>query len=447
MESKQQTAKRIFGTDGIRGEVGTFLTPELALSLGRASTQVFTESGRRPQVLVIRDTRESGPMLEAAFVAGVASAGGNVLLAGVLPTPAASLLVGKYSLDLAVVISASHNSFRDNGFKFFDSEGKKLTNELEAEIESLLGGEMAQVNHCGAIGRMEGAADDYLRALGEIFDIKLTGKRVLLDCANGSTYKVARKAFESRGAEVEAFAVDPDGRNINDGVGAVYPSLLAERVKAGGHDVGFAFDGDGDRVIAASRDGEVIDGDELIALAAVHLMKKGELAGNGVAVTVMSNLGFKRAMERQGVEVATTMVGDRYVSEELVERGWVLGGEQSGHVINRAFCPSGDGIATALLTMEALTTLERELGVNPIVEKLPQCLVNVSVTDGFVLDGNDRIGCEIESEIEKLGERGRVLVRASGTEPVVRIMVEAPSEDEGMAVCERLSQAVREELK
>lgn len=442
-----QTYRRVFGTDGIRGEVGTFLTPELALSLGRASTQVFTEPGRRPQVLVIRDTRESGPMLEAAFVGGVTSAGGNVLLAGILPTPAASLLVGMYSLDLAVVVSASHNPFQDNGIKFFDSEGMKLSNELEAEIESLLCRETAEAKHCGAISRVEGAADDYLRALRDGFDIDLAGKRILLDCANGATYKVAQRTFESHGAEVEAFAVDPDGRNINDGVGAVHPDLLAERVKEGGHDAGFAFDGDGDRVIAASSEGEVVDGDELIALAALHLKKKGELTGSGVAVTVMSNLGFKRAMELQGVEVATTEVGDRYVSEELAQRGWVLGGEQSGHVINRAFCPSGDGIATALLTMEALAALDRELGVDPIVEKLPQCLVNVSVSDGFALDGNDRIGCKIESEVERLGGRGRVLVRASGTEPVVRIMVEAPSEDEGMAACERLSQAVREELK
>lgn len=444
--ANKKTAKSVFGTDGVRGEVGAFLNPELALSLGRASAQIASDNGRPARVLVVRDTRESGPMLEAAFVAGVTSVGGQALLAGILPTPAAALLVQRYDLSLAAVISASHNPYRDNGIKLFDSKGRKLDDQKEAEVELLLDSGPARSVTCGSVSRLEGAANDYQRALKESFNPDLTGMRVLLDCANGATYKVAPRVFESLGAEVEAFAVDADGRNINDGVGAVHPEVLAERVTAGGHDIGFTFDGDGDRVVAASRDGRVVDGDEMIAVAAKYLKMKGMLDGNGVAITVMTNLGFKHAMVRESIDVATTQVGDRHVSEELVKRKWVLGGEQSGHVIYRSFCPSGDGIATALLVLEALAGLDLDLDSDRLVEKLPQCLINVSVLNSDGLDENERIRREVDSEAGELGDSGRVLVRASGTEPVIRIMVEAPTEDEGTAVCERLSRTVREEL-
>ena len=434
MGSKREIDRRVFGTDGVRGEVNTFMSAELAQSLGRASAAIATDSDRPGRVLVARDTRESGPMLEAAMVAGITSMGSDALIAGVLPTPAASLLVKKYDLDLAAIISASHNPYRDNGVKFFNSEGEKLDSEQEAEIESLLDRMPSAGQACGSIVRLEGAQDDYLRLLRESFELDLAGTRVLLDCANGATCRVAPEIFKSLGAEVEAFATRPDGRNINDGVGTTHPEVLAERVVGGGHDIGFAFDGDGDRVIAASRNGEVFDGDEMIALAALYLRSRDELTGNGVAVSVMTNLGFLRTMEREGIEVVTTKVGDRHITEELSRRGWVLGGEQSGHVINRKFCPSGDGIGTALLMMEALSGLERDLGVDPLVEKMPQCLVNVSVSDRDGLDTNARLKSEIDAEMDKMGDNGRVLVRASGTEPVIRIMVEAPSEDEGRAV-------------
>jgi phosphoglucosamine mutase len=393
-------------------------------------------------VLVIRDTRESGEMLEAAVAAGVAAAGGEALLGGVLPTPGAPLLIGRYGFDLGVVLSASHNPYRDNGIKFFGGDGFKLSDDVELEIERAL--DAADGVRC-AVGRvrtLEGALEDYLRALHERFEaLDLGGSRIALDCANGATHRAAPEIFRRLGAEVDVLAAAPDGRNINAGCGSTHVEALAEHVRAGGHDAGFAFDGDGDRVLAVDRNGAIVDGDELIALAALHLRAGGRLPGGGVAVTVMTNFGFHTAMRKAGVEVATTPVGDRYVLEALRERGWALGGEQSGHIIDTGFVPSGDGIAAALLALEALAG--GDLADRDAMAKLPQRLVNVRFADRAALTGAvEAIAGDVESESRSLAGRGRVLVRPSGTEPLVRVMVEAPTAEEADAVCGRLVRAV-----
>jgi phosphoglucosamine mutase len=438
-------ARRYFGTDGVRGVAGEFLTAELTLALGRAAT---THAGAgaaqgRPRVLVIRDTRASGEMLEAAVAAGIAAAGGTALLGGVLPTPAAPLLIRRYGFDLGVVLSASHNPWRDNGVKFFGADGDKLSDAVEEEIEALLddlvpGG--ADAPEPGGVTPLHGTLEDYLRELHVRFAaLDLSGRRILLDCANGATYRPAPEIFRRLGAHVEVIADAPDGRNINDGCGSTHVEALADAVRAGGHDAGFAFDGDGDRVLAVDREGTVVDGDELIALAALHLRAQGKLPGDGVAVTVMTNYGFHTAMASAGIEVATTAVGDRYVLEALRERGWTLGGEQSGHIVELGFAPSGDGIASALLTLEALG--DGDLAERHAMEKLPQKLVNVRLPDRAAVEraaAGEEMLVAVAREQDALAGRGRVLVRASGTEPLLRVMVEAPSVEEADAVCGRL---------
>jgi phosphoglucosamine mutase len=436
-------ARRLFGTDGVRGVAGEFLTAELTLALARAATTraLADSESSRPRVLVIRDTRASGEMLEAAIAAGVAAAGGIALLGGVLPTPAAPLLIRRYGFDLGVMLSASHNPWRDNGVKFFGADGDKLSDAVEEEIEALLDeprpGEPAEP---GGVTQLHGTLEDYLRELHVRFsDLDLRGRRILLDCANGATYRAAPEIFRRLGAHVAVLADAPDGRNINDGCGSTHIEALAEAVAAGGHDAGFAFDGDGDRVLAVDRTGAVVDGDELIALAALHLRERGKLPGNGVAVTVMTNYGFHTAMRAAGIEVATTAVGDRYVLEALRERGWALGGEQSGHIIELGFAPSGDGIASALLTLEALRG--GDLAERHAMEKLPQTLVNVRLPDRAAVEraaAGEEMVAAVAREQDALAGRGRVLVRASGTEPLLRVMVEAPSAEEAESVCGRL---------
>jgi len=446
-----QLERKLFGTDGVRGEAGTFLNAELATSLGRAAVESLP--AERPQVLIVRDTRESGPMLEAALAAGIAAAGGDALLGGVLPTPAAAILVKKLGLDLAAVVSASHNPYRDNGIKFFSAAGTKLDDEAEARIEALLaeggrgpdraaeGG--ATAGAVGHVRELNGGLEDYLRALESAFPLDLAGIRVALDCANGATHRAAPAIFERLGAEVDAIAAEPDGRNINDGCGSTHLDNLAAHVASSGATIGFAFDGDGDRVLAVDSSGRSHDGDELIALVARGRAARGELQG-GVVVTVMSNYGFHRAMEEDGVEIAVTQVGDRYVLDELRRRDWALGGEQSGHIIDTGFVATGDGIAAALMTMRELAG--RDLAAAEPMVKLPQTLVNVEVADREAIAGATAVWEAVEREDAELEGRGRVLLRPSGTEPVVRVMAEAPTAEEADAVCKRLAELVRQEL-
>jgi phosphoglucosamine mutase len=444
--------RKLFGTDGVRGVAGEFLTAELAFALGRAASR--RAGVERPQVLIIRDTRESGEMLQAAVAAGVSAVGGDALLGGVLPTPAAPLLLRRYGFDLAAVLSASHNPYQDNGIKFFGGDGYKLSDQDELAIErEIEAGEPVAVAGAGEEGRrmighvreLRGAGEDYLRELHTRFsELDLHGLDVMLDCANGATYRVAPEIFRRLGAQVTVVADAPDGRNINAGCGSTHVNALAEQVRAGGHAIGFAFDGDGDRVLAVDRQGAVVDGDELMALAALHLRDCGRLSGNGVAVTVMTNYGFHSAMERAGVTVATTSVGDRYVLEELRASGWALGGEQSGHIIEMGFNRTGDGIAGALLTLEALGG--RDLSERDAMTKLPQRLVNVRVRDRGALEHAPSVGEAVRAADEALAGRGRVLVRPSGTEPLVRVMVEAPTDEEAEEVCARLVALVEREL-
>jgi phosphoglucosamine mutase len=438
---------RLFGTDGVRGLAGEFLTAELASSLGRAAAAVCEVPN--PRVLVVRDTRVSGEMLEAALCAGIAAAGGQALLGGVLPTPAASILVRRYGFDMGAVISASHNPYQDNGIKFFDARGRKLSDEAEAAIESHVhaGGARApgaDATSCGRVRALTGAVDDYLRELGTRFELSLEGRRVLLDCANGATYKAAPLMFERLGAQVESMACEPDGMNINAGCGSTHMETIARRVSEDGHDLGFAFDGDGDRVLAVAADGTVVDGDEIIAAIALDLKRRGELRGNGVAVTVMTNFGFHTAMDEAGIEVATTDVGDRHVVEELFSRDWALGGEQSGHIVDTRLTPSGDGIAAALLLLRALDGRPLEPGV--AMRKLPQALVNAPVEDRDSLGTASAVWEAVESEQGELEGEGRILVRPSGTEPVVRVMVEAPEQERCEAISARVADVIVREL-
>jgi phosphoglucosamine mutase len=435
-------ARQLFGTDGVRGVAGEFLTADLAVALSRAAV---TQTGEdRPQVLIVRDTRESGEMLEAAIAAGVTAAGGDALLGGVLPTPAAPMLVRRHGFQLAAVISASHNPYRDNGIKIFGADGFKLSDDTEHEIEAELERPPRSPERIGRVRRLHGALEDYLRELHTRFEgLEIRHRRLLLDCANGATYRAAPEIFRRLGAEVDVLAAEPDGRNINDDCGSTHVEALAEKVAEGDYDVAFAFDGDGDRVLAVDRKGVVVDGDELVALAALHLRDEGRLAGGGVAITVMTNYGFHGAMEAAGIEVAITPVGDRYVLDELRRRGWSLGGEQSGHIIELGFGPSGDGIASALLVLESLA--DRDLADRDAMTKLPQRLVNIRASDraavAMAMDHRE-VREAIDREGSALSGRGRVLVRASGTEPLIRVMVEAPSASETDAVCARLREVV-----
>ena len=454
-----------FGTDGVRGVAGTDLTPELVLALGRAAARVL---GRPGTPLVIgRDTRWSGPLLQAAFSAGVAAEGVDVVDLGVIPTPA----VADAALERgapAAVISASHNPFHDNGVKLLSAGGRKLTDEQEEEVEAVLAGVLAAGSGAagsgeadGAVGRLGGASLGRLtsdqeaverystRVTGALEGRSLAGLKVALDCANGAASVTARRVFTGAGAElVEVLSDSPDGRNINAGCGSTDPSNLAASVRRHGADVGLAFDGDADRVIAVDEEGEVVDGDRLLALFASDLQARDKLVDHGVAVTVMTNLGFHRAMAACGVEVASTPVGDRNILEALEANGWSLGGEQSGHIIFRGvfpgLAPTGDGVLTGLVLLDLLVRRGEKLSAlaRAAMERMPQILRNVRVSDHHALPSADSVWDEVRSVEKELGGEGRVLLRPSGTEPLVRVMVEAPTEAAAEAAVERLSSVV-----
>jgi phosphoglucosamine mutase len=434
-----------FGTDGLRGVANLELTAEAALALGRAASRVLG-----PSFVVGRDTRRSGTLLESAFAAGVAAEGGDAALLGVLPTPGVAYVAQARNVAGAMV-SASHNPFADNGIKLFAPGGRKLTDDVEAEVEQvlhdLLGG-----SHPGptgaAVGQVRadaGANEGYLDHLAGALDGRdLAGTSVVLDCANGAAAADAPSVFRRLGADVHVLHADPDGVNINAGCGATHPEVLAAAVVARGADAGLAFDGDADRCIAVDHTGTVVDGDHMIAVCALDLLARGRLTASTVVTTVMANLGFRTAMRSAGIEVVETPVGDRYVLEALDAGGLSLGGEQSGHVIFRDLATTGDGVLTGLLLLDAV----RRSGV-PLAElsaaamtRLPQVLVNVRLArrDPALLHA---LAPEFERAGTELGERGRVLVRASGTEPLVRVMVEAPTEEEATGVAQRLADLVR----
>jgi phosphoglucosamine mutase len=419
-------SRRYFGTDGVRGVVGEDLTLDLVERLGRASA-LWSGRGR---VFVGRDTRGSGPELEEAFAEGVASAGGNAVLGGVLPTPAVALL----ALDLGAVISASHNPPEYNGVKFFDGQGRKLTDAAEEEIEALLGAPPSET--AGVIDRVGVATDSYFEHILERFGSDLSGLRIAVDCANGAYSGIAPLAFERLGAEVKAVGANPDGRNINVGCGATDLSFLKGVVSEGGFDLGIAFDGDGDRMLAVDAEGETVDGDQILAVLAL------DLGVDLVAVTVMTNLGFHRLMGEHGIRVETTDVGDRYVLEALRRTGGVLGGEQSGHIIYLRDHVTGDGLAAALLLCGALKgrTLREAAAVMP---RYPQAQASVPVRTKAIPPS---VLAEVERVNADLAQRGRILVRPSGTEPVVRVLAEAEDFQESTRLCASISDLVRREL-
>jgi phosphoglucosamine mutase len=419
-------ARQYFGTDGVRGVVGDSLTPELVERLGKAAA-LWCGRGR---VFVGRDTRASGPELEDAFATGIASAGGSAVLAGVLPTPAVALL----GLDLGAVISASHNPPEYNGVKLFDRDGRKLTDAAEEEIEALLD---APARGGGEIDRVEVAEDSYLEHVLERFGSDLTGLRIAVDCANGAYAGLAPQAFEQLGAEVTAIGNEPDGTNINVGCGATDLRLLADTVRTGGLDLGIAFDGDGDRMLAVDDQGEPVDGDQILAVLAL------DLGVDGVAVTTMTNLGFHRLMEERGIRVVVTDVGDRYVLEALRREGLLLGGEQSGHLIWLDGHVTGDGLVAGLLLCRALRgrALSDAAAVMP---RFPQAMRNLPRTGRGPLPGE--LLAAVEEVNSELDGSGRVLVRPSGTEPLVRVLAEAETPEVAERLCARIADLVTREL-
>jgi phosphoglucosamine mutase len=441
---------RLFGTDGVRGRAGVELTRELANALGRAVVVVVGRHGAaRPMFVVGRDPRESGEWLEDALTEGIRQAGGDVLLAGVEPTPAIAFMTVDLGASSGVVISASHNPAPDNGIKFFSREGMKLPDAMEDEIEEVLaaGVEGSTPAEHGRIRPAGDGRERYLRHLEEAAETRLDGMRVVVDCANGAASQVAPELLGRLGAEVHAIHASPDGLNINDGCGALHPEVAAAEVVRLGYDVGVSHDGDADRALFADADGNVIDGDQVLAASAVAMHEAGTLADDTVVGTVMSNLGLLHAMAQRGIDVVTTKVGDRYVLEEIERRGLSLGGEQSGHLIFRRDATTGDGLLTAVrfLSMAAA----RGVGVGElaaVMRRYPQVMINVPVPNRDALADAEVVEEAIGKAEAELGHRGRVLVRSSGTEPVIRVMVEAETPEEARANAEQVADAVRGSL-
>ncbi len=440
---------QLFGTDGVRGVANAELTPELALALGRAVVAVLREQGvTRPRLVVGRDPRASGEMIEAALVAGIASAGGDVSAAGVVTTPAVAFATVAEGADAGAMISASHNPMPDNGIKFFDRDGYKLTDADERRVEAVLAGPAAVPAVGAAIGRVSARpdlVDAYVDHLEGTVDADLSGLRVVVDCANGSASSVAPALLRRLGCDVVALSAAPDGLNINDGCGSTHPEVVAEAVVATGADVGLAHDGDADRLIAADASGAVVAGAVIRAVLARQRHSERGLAA--VVTTVMTNLGFKQAMSDLGIAVVETAVGDRYVLEAMRAGGHPLGGEQSGHVIFAEHATTGDGILTAVQLLAVMARSGRPLhDLARVMRRLPQVLVNVRDVDRSALAGAEVLWKAVAAEEAELGADGRVLVRASGTEPLVRVMVEAPTAERASAAADRLATVAAEQL-
>jgi phosphoglucosamine mutase len=440
--------RRLFGTDGVRGLAnGELLTPELALAVAASAARVLAERDRshRPVAVVGRDPRASGEMLEAAVVAGLASAGADAVRVGVLPTPAIAHLVGALGADLGVMISASHNAMPDNGIKLFAAGGHKLPDALELAVEDGIDRPAARPTG-GAIGRVRdepGAGERYVAHLLANTPQPLAGLRVVVDCAHGAASTVAPGCYARAGAEVVAIAADPDGLNINDGVGSTHLEPLRAAVRAHGADLGVAHDGDADRCLAVDADGRTIDGDQLMAVLAVAMQEAGELVDDTLVATVMSNLGLHLAMRERGINLRCTQVGDRYVLEELRAGGFALGGEQSGHVVLPAVATTGDGLLTALRVMARMTQTGKSLAdLAGIVTVLPQVLENVTVADREAVAASGAVRDAVAAAEARLGDTGRVLLRPSGTEQLVRVMVEAPTIEQARSTADELAAVV-----
>ena len=446
---------RMFGTDGVRGIANKDLTSEMAYNLGRAGAYVLTEGAHKPKILVGKDTRISGDMLESALVAGILSVGAEAITLGVIPTPAVAHLTRKYGADAGVMISASHNPVEYNGIKFFDNNGYKLPDELEDEIQGVIesGFEGVPSPIGGDIGKAQvevGALDDYIDFAKETIAVNLRGLKVALDCANGAVYKAAVRAFRELEAEVYIINDNPDGTNINEKCGSTHPEELMDYVVRKGCDVGFAFDGDADRCLAVDEKGNLVNGDFILALCGKHLKEINRLKDNTVVVTVMSNLGLDIAFKEMGINCLKTKVGDRYVLEEMIKGNYVLGGEQSGHIIFSKYNSTGDGLVTALQIASIVKKNKKPLSeLCSIMKQLPQTLVNAVVPNekkNIYLEDK-----EIVEEIQRiesiLDGRGRVLIRPSGTEPLVRVMLEGENQEEIDKLAHNLANMILEKVK
>jgi phosphoglucosamine mutase len=442
--------RRYFGTDGIRGLANTHpMTSEVALKVGMAAGKLFQTGSHRHRVVIGKDTRLSGYMLEAALMSGFTSVGVDVFLLGPMPTPAVAMLTRSLRADIGVMISASHNKYEDNGIKLFDPDGYKLSDEMEQEIERLIETDsramLASADRIGRAQRVESAQERYIEFAKRTLpkNIKLTGLRIVIDCANGAAYKVAPEALWELGAEVIKIGVEPNGRNINDKCGSTAPELLVQKVKEFRADIGIALDGDADRVVIVDEKGQIVDGDQLMAVIAESWHRRGKLAAGGVVATVMSNLGLERYLKSHGLGLVRTPVGDRYVVEHMRKHGYNVGGEQSGHIVLSDFTTTGDGLVSALQVLACVVaTGEPVSHVCARFTPLPQVLKNVRYTNGKPLE-DKRVRKAIEGAKQKLGEKGRVVIRPSGTEPVIRVMAEGDDETLVNAVVGDIVDAVK----
>jgi phosphoglucosamine mutase len=443
---------RLFGTDGVRGIANTELTAELAFSLGRAGAYVLTEGTHKPKILVGKDTRISGDMLESALVSGILSVGAEAVCVGVVPTPAIAHLTREYGADAGIMISASHNPVEYNGIKFFNDKGYKLSDELEDEIQRVIESGFQGVpspvgEHLGRRRREKAALEDYIEFAKQTIPVDLHGLKVALDCANGACYEAAVQAFRDLGADVFVINDNPDGTNINENCGSTHPEELMDYVVKKGCDIGFAFDGDADRCLAVDNKGNLINGDFILTLCAKHLKEIGRLKDDTLVVTVMSNLGLMIACEREGIKPIITKVGDRYVLEEMVKSGYVLGGEQSGHIIFLEYNTTGDGLVTALQVSSIVKRSGKTLNeLASIMKELPQVLVNAKIPNNMkdIHEKDAEIVAEIKRIEESLHGVGRVLIRPSGTEPLVRVMLEGEKQEEIDKMAHDLAKMIEE---
>lgn len=429
---------RLFGTDGVRGIANKELTPELAFKLGKAGAYVLKKENERPVVIIGKDTRVSGDMLESALTAGILAVGGNVIKVGVVPTPAVAYLTRHYQADAGIVISASHNTYEYNGIKFFNGEGFKLDDLLEEKIEDIIISSIDVNSHVTGdlIGRCleaeDGALDLYVKHLLSTVDYRLDGRKLVLDCANGASYKVAERVYTALGADVTVIGNTPDGVNINEACGSTHPEKLQKEVILQGADLGLAFDGDADRLIVVDNKGRVVDGDKTIAICAKMLKAQGRLKDDKVTATVMSNIGFHKDMEAAGISVDVTGVGDRYVLERMLETGCVIGGEQSGHIIFLEHTTTGDGVMSSLQLVKAMLESGKDMAeLSDEIKIYPQVLVNARIHNDYkkTYMKDPEVAAEIQAVEEALAGNGRLLIRPSGTEPLVRVMLEGQDID------------------
>ena len=446
--------RKYFGTDGVRGVANTELTCDLAYRLGRAGGYVLAQGDHRVKVVVGKDTRMSGDMLESALISGLMSVGCDIIPVGVIPTPAVAYLTRKYNADCGVVISASHNPMEDNGIKFFNKDGFKLDDAIELEIEKYI--EDIEKVDCNPVGENVGtiihehnATRDYVDYLKSIINVDLSGMKVVLDCANGASYKVAPMVFKELGANVIDINTSPNGKNINDKCGSTHPEMLQKSVVENKADLGLAYDGDADRLIAVDENGNIVDGDHIMVLSAIHLKNKGKLAQDTLVVTVMSNIGLTIAAKEHGINLATTAVGDRYVLEEMKNSGYNLGGEQSGHMIFLDYNTTGDGVLSSLVLAQIVLEEGKNLSeLAAVMTQYPQVLVNARIKN----ENKNRYMeyPEIKSEIDRIEKLldgcGRVLIRPSGTEPLVRVMLEGKEEGQIRELATNLANLIQEKL-